>query len=88
MHNPPRLRPGYFGKFQQETLFYIFYSMPGDEAQLYAAGVPLTLNSGGQTCLGPDRRGPGKLLVSVWQLPCPPSLLWSFNWPLQPLYEM
>ncbi|KAK9831119.1 hypothetical protein WJX74_004011 [Apatococcus lobatus] len=37
MHNPPRLRPGYFGKFQQDTLFYIFYSMPGDEAQLYAA---------------------------------------------------
>ena len=39
MHNPPRLRPGYFGKFQQDTLFYIFYSMPGDEAQLYAAGA-------------------------------------------------
>eukprot|EP00854_Cymbomonas_tetramitiformis_P005848 gene5848-7044_t len=28
---------GYFTKFQEETLFYIFYSMPGDEAQLYAA---------------------------------------------------
>ena len=28
---------GVFQKFQQETLFYIFYSMPGDEAQLYAA---------------------------------------------------
>ena len=26
-----------FQKFQQETLFYVFYSMPGDEAQLYAA---------------------------------------------------
>lgn len=37
MHNPPRLQPGYFSKFQLETLFYIFYSMPGDEAQLYAA---------------------------------------------------
>jgi len=37
LHLPPRLQPGYFGKFQQETLFYIFYSMPGDEAQLLAA---------------------------------------------------
>ncbi|GAQ82768.1 transcription factor [Klebsormidium nitens] len=33
----PRLQPGYFSKFQQDTLFYIFYSMPHDEAQLYAA---------------------------------------------------
>ncbi|CAM6102910.1 unnamed protein product [Calypogeia fissa] len=33
----PRLQPGYFAKFQQDTLFYIFYSMPNDEAQLYAA---------------------------------------------------
>jgi CCR4-NOT transcription complex subunit 2 len=33
----PRLQPGYFSKFQQDTLFYIFYSMPNDEAQLYAA---------------------------------------------------
>lgn len=37
LHNPPRLQPGYFAKFQQDTLFYIFYSMPGDEAQLLAA---------------------------------------------------
>eukprot|EP00951_Prasinocladus_malaysianus_P002117 scaffold15007_cov43-Prasinocladus_malaysianus.AAC.2 len=37
LHVPPRLQPGYFSKFQQETLFYIFFSMPGDEAQLYAA---------------------------------------------------
>jgi CCR4-NOT transcription complex subunit 2 len=36
-HNPPRLQPGYFSKFAQETLFYIFYSMPGDEAQVLAA---------------------------------------------------
>lgn len=36
-HAPPRLQPGYFTKFAQETLFYIFYSMPGDEAQLFAA---------------------------------------------------
>eukprot|EP00891_Asterochloris_glomerata_P004268 jgi/Astpho2/4268/e_gw1.00064.138.1_t len=36
-HNPPRLQPGYFNKFQQDTLFYIFYSMPNDEAQLFAA---------------------------------------------------
>lgn len=36
-HKPPRLQAGYFSKFQQDTLFYIFYSMPGDEAQLFAA---------------------------------------------------
>ncbi|GAB2287511.1 Probable NOT transcription complex subunit vip2 [Dionaea muscipula] len=34
---PPPLHPGYFAKFQLDTLFYIFYSMPKDEAQLYAA---------------------------------------------------
>ncbi|XP_061348964.1 probable NOT transcription complex subunit VIP2 isoform X2 [Gastrolobium bilobum] len=33
---PPTLH-GYFSKFAVETLFYIFYSMPKDEAQLYAA---------------------------------------------------
>jgi hypothetical protein len=27
-HNPPRLQPGYLSKFKEETLFYIFYSMP------------------------------------------------------------
>ncbi|PKI31173.1 probable NOT transcription complex subunit VIP2 isoform X1 [Punica granatum] len=34
---PPTLHQGYFSKFTVETLFYIFYSMPKDEAQLYAA---------------------------------------------------
>ncbi|KAF8010671.1 hypothetical protein BT93_J1350 [Corymbia citriodora subsp. variegata] len=34
---PPTLHQGYFAKFSVETLFYIFYSMPKDEAQLYAA---------------------------------------------------
>ncbi|GAB2277730.1 Probable NOT transcription complex subunit vip2 [Dionaea muscipula] len=34
---PPPLHPGYFRKFPTETLFYIFYSMPKDGAQLYAA---------------------------------------------------
>ncbi|OIW08599.1 hypothetical protein TanjilG_03275 [Lupinus angustifolius] len=34
---PPDLHQGYFLKFSLETLFYIFYSMPKDEAQLYAA---------------------------------------------------
>ncbi|XP_057449097.1 probable NOT transcription complex subunit VIP2 isoform X2 [Lotus japonicus] len=34
---PPTLHQGYFSKFSVETLFYIFYSMPKDEAQLYAA---------------------------------------------------
>ncbi|EXC04349.1 putative NOT transcription complex subunit VIP2 [Morus notabilis] len=34
---PPALHQGYFTKFSVETLFYIFYSMPKDEAQLYAA---------------------------------------------------
>lgn len=34
---PPVLSQRYFSKFQLNTLFYIFYSMPKDEAQLYAA---------------------------------------------------
>ncbi|KAI4334469.1 hypothetical protein L6164_019160 [Bauhinia variegata] len=34
---PPALHQGYFTKFTVETLFYIFYSMPKDEAQVYAA---------------------------------------------------
>lgn len=33
----PVLNQRYFSKFQLNTLFYIFYSMPQDEAQLYAA---------------------------------------------------
>ncbi|VFQ98139.1 unnamed protein product [Cuscuta campestris] len=33
----PPLNQAYFKKFQLDTLFYIFYSMPKDEAQLYAA---------------------------------------------------
>ncbi|KAI5073467.1 hypothetical protein GOP47_0011480 [Adiantum capillus-veneris] len=37
VHEAPPLQPGYFTKFSQGTLFYIFYSMPNDEAQLYAA---------------------------------------------------
>ncbi|KAF5470610.1 hypothetical protein F2P56_011114 [Juglans regia] len=34
---PPPLHQSYFLKFTVETLFYIFYSMPKDEAQLYAS---------------------------------------------------
>ncbi|KAB2080992.1 hypothetical protein ES319_A05G102900v1 [Gossypium barbadense] len=34
---PPALHQGYFSKFTVDALFYIFYSMPKDEAQLYAA---------------------------------------------------
>ncbi|KAG4132081.1 hypothetical protein ERO13_D08G010100v2 [Gossypium hirsutum] len=34
---PPALHQGYFSKFSVDALFYIFYSMPKDEAQLYAA---------------------------------------------------
>ncbi|WOL04597.1 putative NOT transcription complex subunit VIP2 isoform X1 [Canna indica] len=34
---PPPLHQGHFSKFQLSTLFYIFYSMPKEEAQLYAA---------------------------------------------------
>lgn len=37
VHEAPTLQPSYFTKFQQGTLFYIFYSMPNDEAQIYAA---------------------------------------------------
>ncbi|XP_024386892.1 probable NOT transcription complex subunit VIP2 isoform X3 [Physcomitrium patens] len=33
----PQLQPNHFTKFQDSTLFYIFYSMPRDEAQIYAA---------------------------------------------------
>nr|XP_024358004.1 probable NOT transcription complex subunit VIP2 isoform X2 [Physcomitrium patens] len=33
----PQLQPNHFTKFQDNTLFYIFYSMPRDEAQLCAA---------------------------------------------------
>lgn len=36
-HSPARLQPGYLSKFQADTLFYIFYSMPSDEAQVLAA---------------------------------------------------
>ncbi|XP_010457970.1 PREDICTED: probable NOT transcription complex subunit VIP2 [Camelina sativa] len=35
--SPPPLHPGLFAKLLVETLFYVFYSMPKDEAQLYAA---------------------------------------------------
>ncbi|ESQ36120.1 hypothetical protein EUTSA_v10007092mg [Eutrema salsugineum] len=35
--NPPPLHQGLFTKLLVETLFYVFYSMPKDEAQLYAA---------------------------------------------------
>jgi CCR4-NOT transcription complex subunit 2 len=34
---PQRLQPGQLGKLQLDTLFYIFYGMPGDEAQALAA---------------------------------------------------
>ncbi|XP_023532184.1 probable NOT transcription complex subunit VIP2 isoform X2 [Cucurbita pepo subsp. pepo] len=34
---PPPTLHGYFSKFTLETLFYIFFSMPKDEAQLYAS---------------------------------------------------
>ncbi|XP_073139462.1 probable NOT transcription complex subunit VIP2 isoform X2 [Henckelia pumila] len=34
---PPPLSQAYFSKYQLDTLFYIFYSMPKDEAQLYSA---------------------------------------------------
>ncbi|KAG8374864.1 hypothetical protein BUALT_Bualt10G0039900 [Buddleja alternifolia] len=33
----PALKQTYFARFRPETLFYIFYSMPKDEAQLFAA---------------------------------------------------
>ena len=35
--NPPRLNTQQLGKFAQETLFYMFYAMAGDEAQIFAA---------------------------------------------------
>ena len=36
-HAPQRLLPGHLSKFKEETLFYVFYSMPQEEAQLVAA---------------------------------------------------
>ena len=33
----PRLQPGHLANFSDATLFFIFYSMPGDETQLLAA---------------------------------------------------
>jgi CCR4-NOT transcription complex subunit 2 len=34
---PPALKTGHLSKFQQETLFYIFYALPKDLLQAYAA---------------------------------------------------
>jgi NOT2 / NOT3 / NOT5 family len=34
---PPALKTSHFAKFQLETLFYVFYNMPGDVLQLLAA---------------------------------------------------
>ncbi len=34
---PPALKTSHLAKFQLETLFYIFYSMPKDTLQVYAA---------------------------------------------------
>ncbi|KAL6768737.1 NOT2 [Auxenochlorella protothecoides x Auxenochlorella symbiontica] len=36
-HNPLRLSQAYFSKFQPDTLFYVFYGMPGEDAQVLAA---------------------------------------------------
>ena len=36
-----KLQPDYLTKFKDETLFYLFYSMPGEEAQ-HLAGYELT----------------------------------------------
>lgn len=35
--DPPALKTSHFSKFQLETLFYIFYNMPKDTLQVYAA---------------------------------------------------
>ena len=37
MQSPPALKTSHLSKFQLETLFYIFYSMPKDVMQAYAA---------------------------------------------------
>ncbi len=34
---PPALKTGHLSKFQLETLFYIFYALPQDVLQAYAA---------------------------------------------------
>ena len=35
--SPPPLKTGHFAKFQLETIFYIFYALPKDILQAYAA---------------------------------------------------
>ncbi|XWS71746.1 hypothetical protein CRYUN_Cryun03dG0165200 [Craigia yunnanensis] len=42
---PSALHQGYFSKLTVDALFYIFYSMPNDEAQLYAANELIILFS-------------------------------------------
>ena len=37
MHPAPRLQAGHFRNFPENTLFFVFFSMPQDEAQLMAA---------------------------------------------------
>jgi hypothetical protein len=44
-HTPPRLQPGYLSKFKQETLFYIFYSMPQVCVVPVALAVAIRLRS-------------------------------------------
>jgi CCR4-NOT transcription complex subunit 2 len=42
--SPPRLQPGYLAKFKEETLFYIFYSMP-------QVCVRVCFGGGGRVCV-------------------------------------
>ncbi|KAL6556356.1 hypothetical protein OROGR_005644 [Orobanche gracilis] len=42
----PPLKRSYFARFRPETLFFIFYSMPKDEAQLFAANELITIEDG------------------------------------------
>ena len=37
LQQPPWLAPGLLGRFSAESLFYVFYSCPGEEGQLLAA---------------------------------------------------
>ncbi|KMZ74229.1 hypothetical protein ZOSMA_132G00020 [Zostera marina] len=64
---PPPLQKGHFSKFQLETLFYIFYSMPKDEAQLYSAHE-LTLKEMKNRGLKPNTRAYNAMIGGFSQL--------------------
>ena len=64
---PPALKTGHLSKFQLETLFYIFYALPKDVLQAYAAQELYTREwrYHGDLKLWFKRAGPSEGLSSV-----------------------